>query len=175
MKTTITILLLLITLISKSQNYPKLPIWELEKDTVNIGDSVYVGFKIVPPAITTNTYCAFQIQYPNFDIIWSGNYNNLYNLPTYQIGSNTVYKMYLRIPSYASLGNNKIYSSGGYSIDIYIKDNVTKLIEYSNNSVIDVKYYDIYGKEKPSKEGLTIMITTYSNGYQKREKVIIQP
>lgn len=48
--------------------------------------------------------------------------------------------------------------------------------EYDKNAeVIKTEYYDIYGKEKPStSEGLTIKVTTYSNGYLKKEKVIIQ-
>lgn len=73
-------------------------------------------------------------------------------------------------------GNARIYSNatiGGYK-PFYIKQNDVKVIEYDkNSSIVDVKYYDIYGKEKPSTgEGLTIKITTFSNGYVKREKII---
>lgn len=179
MKTTITTLLLLITLISKSQNYVKLPIWELEKDTVTIGDSLYIGFKIVPPSVSTNTTASFQIQLPNFDYLWTGNYNTLYSLPTYTFNNgatHTLYKKYLTIPLNATLGDNKIYSSGGYNVSIFIKPQVVNSVnELSKNNIVSIKYYDIYGTEKaPNNESLYIKITTYSNGYLKKEKIIIQ-
>lgn len=175
MKTTITTILLLTALLSKSQTYVKLPIWELEKDTITVGDSLWVGFKIVPPSVPTNTLSSFQLQLPSFGNLWSGNYQTLY-ANSYQFNAtNTCYKKYLTIPLNATLGANKIYSSGGYSINVFIKPNiVTSIVEHDKNNIVSVKYYDIYGKEKPSQsEGLTIVITTYSNGYQTKQKVIL--
>jgi len=171
MKTTITTLLLLITLIGKSQTYPKINIWTLEKDTVYAGDSLWLGVKVVPPSVPTNTYSLFQIQLPNYDIIWTGNYQTILTCPTYTYNvKDILYKKYITIPTFATLGNNKIYASGGSNKAIYIK---SKQVATSIEDV-SVKYYDIYGKEKPSlSEGLTIMITTYSNGYQKKQKVIL--
>jgi len=177
MKTIITTLLLLITLIGKSQNYPKINIWTLEKDTVYAGDSLWLGVKVVPPSVPTNTYSLFQIQLPNFDIIWSGNYQTILNCPTYTYNvKDILYKKYITIPTFATLGNNKIYASGGSSKAIYIKSKqvATSIEELTKNDIVSVKYYDIYGKEKPSyNEGLTIVITTYSNGYQIKQKVIL--
>lgn len=175
MKTTITTLLLLITLISKSQTAVKLPIWQLEKDTVTVGDSLWIGFKIVPPSVPTNTLAVFQLQLPNFGYIWQGNYNTLYSNPYQFNATNTCYKKYLTIPLNATLGANKIYSSGGYSVNIFIKPQITTNVNnYSKNEVVDIKYYDIYGNEKAlNNESLYIKITTYSNGYQTKQKVIL--
>lgn len=175
MKTAITTILLLTALLSKSQTYTKLPIWDIEKDTVTVGDSLYIGFKIVPPSVPTNTLAAFQLQLPSFGYLWSGNYQTLYSLPTYTYNTTTLYKKYLTIPLNATLGANKIYSSGGYSVDVFIKPNiVTSINNYDKNYVISVKYYDIYGNEKAlSNESLYIKITTYSNGYQTKQKVIL--
>jgi hypothetical protein len=177
MKTIITTLLLLITLIGKSQNYPKINIWTLEKDTVYAGDSLWLGVKVVPPSVPTNTYSLFQIQLPNYDIIWTGNYQTILTCPTYTYNvKDILYKKYITIPTFATLGNNKIYASGGSNKAIYIKSKqvATSIEELTKNDIVSVKYYDIYGKEKPSlSEGLTIMITTYSNGYQKKQKVIL--
>lgn len=48
----------------------------------------------------------------------------------------------------------------------------TGIEELNKLDIIDIKYYDIYGIEKPSIDGLTIKITTYSNGYQRKEKIL---
>lgn len=75
-------------------------------------------------------------------------------------------------------GNARIYSNatpGGYK-SFYIKSNDVGVTEYEKPLIVSIKYYDIYGKEKTSNyEGLSVKITTFSNGYQKAEKVIIQP
>jgi hypothetical protein len=94
------------------------------------------------------------------------------------LDSANTYKHKVKITPIMGTGNGRIYSNktiGNYK-RFYIKPAVS-VNEYDvNSSVIDIKYYDIYGKEKPSyNEGLTIRITTYSNGYQKRDKVIFQP
>lgn len=179
MKTIITTILLLITLISKSQTPLKINIWTLEKDTVYAGDSLWVGVKVAIPTVTTNTYSVFQIQLPNFDIIWSGSYQTILSCPTYTYNvSDILYKKYITIPTFATLGSNKIYASGGSNKTIYIKAKTitTSITELTKSDIVDVKYYDIYGKEKPSlSEGLSIMITTYSNGYQTKQKVILSP
>jgi 3-deoxy-D-manno-octulosonate 8-phosphate phosphatase KdsC-like HAD superfamily phosphatase len=74
-------------------------------------------------------------------------------------------------------GNARIYSNatiGGYK-PFCIRSTVG-VKELDKSEIVDVKYYDIYGKEKSLTEakGLTIKITTFSNGYAKKEKVIIQ-
>lgn len=95
-----------------------------------------------------------------------------------QFDSANTYKHKVKILSNMGSGDARIYSNatiGGYK-SFYIKlPNPVSVKELNKSEVINVQYYDIYGKEKPShNEGLTIRITTYSNGYQKKEKVIIR-
>ena len=94
-----------------------------------------------------------------------------------QFDSANTYKHKVKILPNVGTGDARIYSNatiGGYK-PFYIKSPVS-VKEYSKLDVVNVKYYDIYGKEKPStdrSEGLTIKITTYSNGYQKSDKIIV--
>jgi hypothetical protein len=91
------------------------------------------------------------------------------------LDSANTYKHKVKITPIMGTGNGRIYSNatvGNYK-PFYIRSTVS-IKEYDKNEIVNVKYYDIYGKEKPSyNEGLTIRITTYSNGYQKRDKIIL--
>lgn len=94
------------------------------------------------------------------------------------LDSANTYKRKVVITPLMGSGNARIYSNatiGGYK-SFYIKlPNPVVIKELSKSEIVSIKYYDIYGKEKPSQnEGLTIKITTYSNGYQKKEKVLFK-
>lgn len=136
-------------------------------DTVNVGDSISIHFTTAYNQTGSNM-CKIQL--------WTSTYLNdvLY---THISGLHSVDSIKVKILSTMGTGNARIYSNatvGGYK-PFYIKP-VVSVYEYDKNSTItDIKYYDILGNEKaPNKESLCIKITTYSNGYQKKEKVIFQ-
>ncbi len=172
MKTTITTLLLLITLIGKSQT---------QSDYINV-------INVTDTLSTNDTLTIVFTKSTNFGgngmsvlQLWTSSYlQDCLNVFSgfLSLDSANTYKHKVKITPIMGTGNGRIYSNatvGNYK-RFYIKPAVS-VNEYDvNSSVIDIKYYDIYGKEKPSyNEGLTIRITTYSNGYQKRDKVIFQP
>jgi hypothetical protein len=93
-----------------------------------------------------------------------------------QFDSANTYKRKVKILPIMGNGDARIYSNatiGGYK-SFYIKlPNPVGIKELYKSDIVNIKYYDILGNEKPShSEGLSIVITTYSNGYQKKEKII---
>jgi hypothetical protein len=145
-------------------------------DTVNSGDSIKICF--VYHSSANSTMARIQL--------WTASYlqDCLYvdemtvmNLPT--CGTDTAY-IKVKINSSMGFGNGKVYSNStpypGYK-KFYIKNStVMGIKKYDKNStIIKTEFYDIYGKENPSQnEVFTIKLTTYSNGYQKKEKIISQ-
>lgn len=135
-------------------------------DTVNVGDSISIHFTTSYNQTGSNM-CKIQL--------WTSTYLNdvLY---THISGLNSIDSIKVKITPEMGTGNARIYSNatvGGYK-PFYIKP-VVSVYEYDkNSSITDIKYYDILGNEKaPNNESLYIKITTYSNGYQKCEKVMI--
>lgn len=132
-------------------------------DTVMVGDTLHISYTYTCSAAMA------KIQ------LWTTTYlqDCLFTNCSSLTGSHKV----LIIPSMGT-GNARIYSNatpGGYK-SFYIKSNDVGVTEYEKPLIVSIKYYDIYGKEKTSNyEGLSVKITTFSNGYQKAEKVIIQP
>lgn len=166
MKTIITTILLLTALISKSQiNLDNLKIYSVSPDTVNVNDSITIKFRI------------YYTGGSNFGRIqlWTSTYlqDCFYKYAGFYTQDTAIYKV--KITPNMGTGNARLYSNytNPYK-SFYIKSNDVSVNELSKYEIVSKQYYDIYGKEKPSIEGLTIVITTYSNGYQKREKIIIQ-
>lgn len=142
-------------------------------DTVNVNDSIKICF-----TYQTSPGTMAKIQ------LWTSTYlqNCLYtyygNLITYPTcGQDTIYVKVKITPSMGT-GNARIYSNatiGNYK-PFYIRSNAVSVNEYTNGpDIVGINYYDIYGKEKPSQsEGFFIRVTIYSNGFQKKEKIILQ-
>ena len=136
-------------------------------DTVNVGDSITINFT---KKLNQNGNSMSRLQ------LWTSTYlqDCMYISSMFLTDTNTIKVKILPI---MGVGNARIYSNatiGGY-YPFYIKSNDVSVKEYTKEDITNVTFYDIYGKEKPShNEGLTIKITTYSNGYQKREKIISQ-
>ena len=164
-KLTLTLILALITTLCNAQtDYIK--VYSVT-DTVNVNDSITIKFTMHQNQ-TSNGMSRLQL--------WTSTYLQdcmyIYTLGN-QTDTNTIKVNILPI---MGTGNARIYSNatiGGYK-PFYIRSTVG-IQEYSKSDVVNVKYYDIYGKEKSLTEAkdLTIRITTYSNGYQKKEKVIL--
>lgn len=134
-------------------------------DTVNVGDSITINFT---KKLNQNGNNMSRLQ------LWTSTYlqDCMYISSMFLTDTNTIKVKILPI---MGVGNARIYSNatvGGY-YPFYIKSNDVSVKEYTKEDITNITFYDIYGKEKPSyNEGLTIKITTYSNGYQKREKII---
>lgn len=161
MKTIITTLFLLITLVSKSQMLAYVTVTSVT-DTVIMNDSITIHFT-TSYAQTGSNMCKIQLWTPIYlqDCLY-----------THASNVKAIDSVKVKILPIMGTGNARIYSNAtsGYK-SFYIKDNDVSVKEYDKSQIVNVKYYDIYGKEKTSIEGLTIRITTYSNGYQKREKI----
>ena len=161
MKTLLSILLLSTTLTYSQTDFIKVL---SVTDTVNVGDSITINFT---KKLNQNGNSMSRLQ------LWTSTYlqDCMYIYSGFLTDTNTIKVKILPI---MGTGNARIYSNVGPYTPFYIKSPVG-VQEYSKHEVVSVQYFDIYGKEKPSyNEGLTIKITTYSNGYQKREKIIFQ-
>jgi hypothetical protein len=167
MKTILSILFLLSVCFVKGQTFPANVEIVSVTDTVAVNDTLVVKWKYNS---TGSTYKAY---------IWSPIYTStMFNYDGATIQSvtpvNGIYTFKYVITSVLGTGNAKVIANVNDK-SFYIKSSVG-ISEYDKNAeVIKTEYYDIYGKEKPStSEGLIIKVTTYSNGYLKKEKVIIQ-
>lgn len=144
-------------------------------DTVNVGDTCYIHF--------TKTHNSASNGMSRMQL-WTSTYLQdcmyissmlLNTLPTDQNG---YYIWKVKITQSMGTGNARIYSNatpGNYK-PFYINPVSVGISEYDKNATItNVQYFDIYGKEKPSiTEGLNIKLTTYSNGYISKNKIIAQ-
>jgi hypothetical protein len=162
-----TILLLLMATLSYSQNqYVNTTITNVT-DTVNVGDSLKINFTFNGNGSSMRIY------------LWTATYlntvyDNGFNYQNFKTDLDGSYIYKIKIFSTMGVGDAKIITnvtSNGFKF--YIKDNISGIEEYNKSFSYTTKYYDIYGKEKPSIEGLTIRVTTYSNGYQKKDKIIL--
>ncbi|CAB4126899.1 hypothetical protein UFOVP87_24 [uncultured Caudovirales phage] len=176
MKTILSIVLLFGSIVLKGQAATITQIRSVQ-DTVISGDSLDIR---ITYTLQTNIN-GFQVQvmlvnpsvnYSQFCLDKAANIVDTY--PTDANGY-TILKVKI-IPSMGT-GDARLYANAnsGY-VPFYIKPlSVVGIHEYDKNAtIIKTEYYDIYGKEKPStNEGLTIKVTTYSNGYQKKDKVML--
>jgi hypothetical protein len=163
MKKLLSILLLSTTLTYSQTDFIKVL---SVTDTVNVGDSITIVF-----TKTTNNGGNGMSRLQ----LWTSTYlqDCMYKSSAFLSDTNTIKVKILPIMGF---GNARIYSNAtpNYYYPFYIKQNDVSVIELTKYEVTNITYYDIYGKEKPShNEGLTIRITTYSNGYQKKDKIII--
>lgn len=161
MKKLTLILALITTLCNAQTDYIK--VYSVT-DTVNVNDSITIKFTMHQNQ-TSNGMSRIQL--------WTSTYLQdcmyIYTLGNL-VDTNSIKVKILPI---MGTGNARIYSNASPYYPFYIRSTVG-IQEYDKSDIVNVKYYDIYGKEKPShNEGLTIRITTYSNGYQKKEKIII--
>lgn len=149
---------ILIASISKAQYAPVKVV--SVTDTVTIGDTLDISYTYTCSAVMAKMQ------------LWTSTYlqDCLYTNCSSLTGSHRV----LITPNMGS-GSARIYSNatpGGYK-SFYIKSNDVGIYEHTSVNISQVKYYDIYGKEKASDcEGLLIRVTTYSNGCVKSDKVI---
>ena len=168
-KLTLTLILALLTTLCNAQtDYIK--VYSVT-DTVNVNDSITIKFTMHQNQ-TSNGMSRLQL--------WTSTYlqDCMY---IYTLGNLTdTNSIKVKILPIMGTGNARIYSNhtvGGYK-PFYIKSiSQVGIKELDKSEITSIKYYDIYGKEKSLTEAkdLTIKITTYSNGYQKSDKIIILP
>ena len=159
-----TIILALLTTLCNAQQTDYIKVLSVT-DTVNVGDSITIVF-----TKTTNSGGNGMSRLQ----LWTSTYlqDCMYKSSAFLTDTNTIKVKILPIMGF---GNARIYSNAtpNYYYPFYIKQNDVSVIELTKYEITNITYYDIYGKEKPShNEGLTIRITTYSNGYQKKDKII---
>lgn len=160
----ITILLLLITLISRSQTLDNVKVYSISQDTVKTGDSLTIKFHVYYSGGSNMA----KIQ------LWTSTYlqDCFYAYAGFWTQDTSTIKV--AITSIMGTGNARIYSNGSPYKPFYIKSTVGIQELYSKPDG-HVQYYDILGNEKtPEVGGLFIKVTSYSNGYQKKEKIIFQ-
>ena len=133
-------------------------------DTVNVGDSITIKFTM---QVNNGSTHMSRLQ------LWTSSYlqDCMYIASAFLTDTNTIKASIM--PSMGT-GNARIYSNVGPYKPFYIRSTVG-VQELSNSEVVSIQYYNIYGKEKSLTEArdLTIKITTFSNGYAKKEKIII--
>jgi len=161
MKKLLTILLLSATLTNAQTDYIKVL---SVTDTVTTGDSITIKFTM---KVNNGSNHMSQLQ------LWTSTYlqDCMYIASAFLSDTNIVK---VAITPAMGSGNARIYSNAGPYAPFYIKS-IVGIVEYDKSEIESVKYYDILGNEKaPTNESLYIKITAYSNGYLKKEKVIIQ-
>lgn len=162
MKKILTILLLSATLTNAQTDFVKVL---SVTDTVSVGDSIAIKFTM---KVNQSGNGMSRLQ------LWTSTYlqDCMYIYSGFLTDTNIVK---VKIIPAMGTGNARIYSNVGPYTPFYIRSPVG-VQEYSKHEVVRVQYFDIYGKEKPLTEArdLTIKITTYSNGYQKSEKIIFR-
>lgn len=132
-------------------------------DTVNVNDSITIKFT---KKNISGSNGMSRIQ------LWTSSYlqDCLYTSSMFLLDTNIVK---IKITSLMGTGNARLYTNVGPYTSFYIRSTVG-VQEHCKSQTASVQYYDIYGKEKSLAEtkDLTIKITTYSNGYQYKEKII---
>jgi hypothetical protein len=143
-------------------------------DTVIIGDTLTIRFTWTASG---SDMAKIQLWTPTYlqdcmNVFWG-------DLSTMPVNGNgyTIYKV--KITPAMGTGIARVYSNftpnPGYK-PFYIKaSSGVGIKEYDPNSkIINIQYYDIYGKEKPSlMEGFNIRVSHYDNGFIRKEKVFI--
>jgi len=167
-----------------AQNYPTVNIWGIENDTVTLGDSLYIGFKFLPPSNSNNT-CGFQLwnqSTTSMPYLWQGDYNYFYTLPKYHLNTwgvgDSVSKIYVHIPQVFPIGACRIYSTGGTPayVNIYVLPPLSTGVNENVmiKSIKEIQYFDLIGKKvnKPTQDtnGIIIVQTIYTDGSRRTEK-----
>ncbi|MFO0323133.1 MAG: hypothetical protein ACK504_11985 [Bacteroidota bacterium] len=144
-------------------------------DTVSVNDSITIKFK------REKNYSGTGMAVMQ---LWTSTYLQVcYNIFGDFLNDTNIVKV--KILPIMGNGNARIYSNntvGGYK-PFYIRipkppvdtTIITGIKENELNLIVkNIKYYDVYGRENTSNnEGLIIKITTFENGYIRKEKVII--
>lgn len=178
MKTILSILFLLSVCFVKGQNAAYTTVRSVQ-DTVITGDSLKINFTYTTTVVSETQIQIMLINNSNgySQLCINQNYNTIYTAQPicHNDIDGTIY-FKVKITPAMGYGKLRVYTTQG-EMSTYIKQlSQVGISEYDKNTeIIKTEYYDIYGKEKPSNnEGLTIKVTTYSNGYQKKEKIIVQ-
>lgn len=180
MKNKLLFIILLLFSIAKSQTYPSINIWGVDKDTIEQGDTLTIFFKYDLPTQTPYTTAKLTI-FPNFgngisDLIWQ---DSLQNLPLYPKDSNGVYSVKLLIKDNYQSGIARIYASNIVTqyIEVFIKQNITTDIKQNKKDVaiIETFYLNLYGQTiKPINSTPIIMVNRYSDGTMISKQIVIK-
>lgn len=175
MKTILSIVFLLSVIVSKGQGAANTQIRSIQ-DTVISGDSLEIRFTYT---VQPNNGFLVQIGLNNNTAPYSQDclHKNANIVNFFKKDANGWTVLKVKITPAMGVGNASVFTNISNSVYFYIKQVIFAGINEldKNATITKTEYFDIYGKEKPStSEGLTIKVTTYSNGYQKKEKIIIQ-
>lgn len=179
MKNIITIILLLLNIAGYSQAsaYPRIYFWEASSDTVNLGDSLYWGFKYIPATDAPYyTSCSFQLMGATTTILWSGDVFDLDTLPKYEYSpTDSLSKIYFHIPTGITPGSYTIYASGigtPNNHPVYVVNPFAGINDISKTKQIkEISYFNLSGQQITKETaGIKIKRITFSDnsiGYQK--------
>lgn len=180
MKNKLLFFILLSFSIAKSQTYPSINIWGVDKDTVEQCDTLTIFFKYDLPTQTPYTTAKLTI-FPNFgngnsDLIWQ---DSLQNLPLYPKDNNGVYSVKLLIKDNYQFGIARIYASNIVTqyIEFFIKQKITTDIKQNKKDVAIIKtfYLNLYGQAiEPIKSMPIIMVNRYSDGTIISKQIVIK-
>ena len=160
MKKIAIVIFTLLSFLGKSQ-FTLINIWEIQKDTINLGESVWIGFKEQDCGSTGCPNVDIYLDSPSIvsiPSIWDHNESYIHSLSTYTNSTgNTLYKDYITIPTSSTPGINRLLTSangtpGGYVI--YINNQIDGIKKYNNNNPIKIYYKSILGED----------ITNFSSG-----------
>ena len=140
-------------------------------DTVSTGDTLVITWKYhstgsyFRATLWTLSYNQYAFNYDGASILHA------------QHDANYIYTEKIKITPAMGTGIGKVMSNmtpnGG---NFYIRTSVGINELSKNQDITNIKYFDLLGKEKAPQDGeLLIKVSTFSNGYQKAEKVIITP
>lgn len=180
MRNKLFFLILFSFVIAKSQTYPPINIWGVDKDTVEQGDTLTLYFKYDLPTQTPYTTAKLTI-FPNFgngnsDLIWQ---DSLQNLALYPKDNNGVYSVKLLIKDTYQSGVARIYASNPVTqyIEIFIKQKLTTFIKTDRNdvSIIETFYVNLYGQIiEPINSTPIIKVDKYSDGTIIYKQIVIK-
>lgn len=180
MKNKLLFFILLSFSIAKSQTYPSINIWGVDKDTVEQGETLTLFFKYDLPTQTPYTTAKLTI-FPNFgngnsDLIWQ---DSLQNLPLYPKDSNGVYSVKLLIKDTYQSGVARIYASNPVTpyIEIFIKQKLTTYVSQNKKdiAIIETFYVNLYGqKTEPINSTPIIRVDKYSDGTIIYKQIVIK-
>lgn len=171
MKTFLSILFVVVGLAVKAQTTYGLVEIVSVTDTLNTGDTLVIKWK------KNGTGNRYKIDvFTQYDLVQVCYYDNadLSNLPS--VGG--IYTKKVKMTSNYGTGTGKVLSNdtpGGF-LRFFIRTDVG-VPEYDPKATITgIKYYDVMGRENTGTTGeLLVKTTIYSNGYIKKDKVILAP
>lgn len=170
MKNKLLFLIMISFSIAKSQTYPSINIWGVDKDTVEQGETLTLFFKYDLPTQTPYTTAKLTI-FPNFgngnsDLIWQ---DSLQNLSLYTKDNNGVYSVKLLIKDTYQSGVARIYASNPVTqyAEVFIKQKLSTSIRQNKKDVeiVETFYINLYGQIiEPINSTLIIKVDKYSDG-----------